>query len=364
MEVENPNSANAPPSAFPMAKGDGEDSYSKNSQFQAFMSKVPTAALDEALEKVTLPSGTDPVRVADMGSSSGPNTIATVAHIVDKLRHRLPESVEFQGYFNDTPSNDFNNLFQLLTNDSRAKTFYAAGAPGSFYGRIFPRSSIHAFHSASAVHWLSKIPDGILDKKSPAYNGSQPWYQHSKSAVAKSYQQQALLDLQNFFTARAAEMVSGGLLFLLMSGRETSKPEEIEDGLSYSTQADFDEILSGLVAEELVTEERYSTFNIPTYHRSSQDIMEALKCCCSAFTVEVMKVHKIDFKEAFAGVDATALPSKLTGFFKGVANPLIEGHFGMNVAQVFWQRHEKLMEKKAGTRPEFLTIWIIGLIRN
>ncbi|CAM6097284.1 unnamed protein product [Calypogeia fissa] len=364
MEVENPNSANAPPSAFPMAKGDGEDSYSKNSQFQAFMSKVPTTALDEVLEKVTLPSGTGPVRVADMGSSSGPNTIATVAHIVDKLRHRLPESVEFQGYFNDTPSNDVNNLFQLLSNDSRAKTFYAAGAPGSFYGRIFPRSSIHVFHSAQAVHWLSKIPDGILDKKSPAYNGSQPWYQHSKSAVAKSFQQQALLDLQNFFTARAAEMVSGGLLFLLMNARETSKPEEIEDDLVYNAQTDFAEILSGLVAEGLVTEEQYSTFNFQGYHRSSEDIMEALKCCGSAFTLEIMKVHKIDFKEAFAGVDATALPKTLTGFFKGASNPLMEGHFGMNAAQVFWQRHEKLMEKKAGTRPEILTNWIIGLIRN
>ncbi|CAM6110451.1 unnamed protein product [Calypogeia fissa] len=356
MEVENPSSANA----LPMAKGDGEDSYSKNSQFQAFLSKVPTAALDEALEKVTLPSGTGPLRVADMGSSSGPNTIATVAHIVDKLRHRLPESVEFQGYFNDSPSNDFNNLFQLLSNDSRARTFYAAGAPGSFYGRIFPRSSIHVFHSASALHWLSKIPDGILDKKSPAYNGSQPWYQHSKSAVAKSFQQQALLDLQNFFTARAAEMVTGGLLFLLMN----SKPEEIEDDMVSNAQADFVEVFSGLVAEGLVTEEQYSTYNFPVYHRSSQDIMEALKCCGSAFTVEIMKVNKIDFKEAFAGVDASAVPKKLTGFFKGVSNPLLEGHFGMDVARVFWQRYEKLIEKKAGTRPEILSTWIIGLIRS
>ncbi|CAM6090685.1 unnamed protein product [Calypogeia fissa] len=164
MEVENPNSANAPP----MAKGDGDDSYSKNAQHQAFISKVPTAALDEALEKVTLPSGTGPVIMADMGSSSGPNTIATVAHIVDKLRHRLPESVEFQGYFNDTPSNDFNNLFQLLSNDSRAKTFYAAGAPGSFFGRIFPRSSIHVFHSATAVHWLSKVGETVGDSQGQA----------------------------------------------------------------------------------------------------------------------------------------------------------------------------------------------------
>ncbi|CAM6122697.1 unnamed protein product [Calypogeia fissa] len=129
MHVENVNSANAPPSAtlqskaFPMATGDGRTATTR------IHSSKPSCR-----------------------SSSGPNTIATVPHIVDKLRPRVPEGVEFQAYFNDLPSTDFNNLFRLLSNDSRAKTFYAAGAPGSFCGRIFPLSSVHVVHSARALH--------------------------------------------------------------------------------------------------------------------------------------------------------------------------------------------------------------------
>ncbi|CAM6083289.1 unnamed protein product [Calypogeia fissa] len=371
MAVDTPNvAANGAPSAtipkvFPMAKGDEEESYSKNSQFQAFLNKVPMSALDAELEKVALPSGTGPVRVADLGTSSGPNTIGTVSHIVEKLKYRVPKDAEFQAYFNDVPSNDFNNLFQLLCSDSRAKNFFAAGAPGSYLERRFPQSSIHVFHSAVALHWMSKIPDEILDKESPAYNNGQPWYQHSQSAVAKAYQEQTLLELTSFFQARAAELAPGGLMFLLFSGTETSYPYEIDHGdLVYNFQRDMIEILTDLIAEGLVSEEQLDTFNIPVYHRTREDLTNALEACGSTLKVEVMKLHKVDFSEAFAGMDACSISKKLKAMFKAAMSTLVEGHFGTSLADVIWQRYYKLIQKKSGTRPEILTVWIVGLIRN
>lgn len=140
-----------------MAQGDGEDSYSRNSEYQRVITRAPLLALDEALQRVTLPSPGEPMVVVDLGSSSGPNTIVNVAHIVDNLRRRLPADAEFQAYFNDMPSNDFNTLFQLLSNDVRAKNFYAAGVAWSFFGRLFPRSAVHVFHSANSLHWISKV---------------------------------------------------------------------------------------------------------------------------------------------------------------------------------------------------------------
>ncbi|CAM6126261.1 unnamed protein product [Calypogeia fissa] len=362
MDGERPSATHQ--TVLPMVKGDGEDSYSKNSQYQAFLAKVPMLALDGALEKLTLPSGSGPVCIADLGCSSGPNTIAVVDHIIAKLRTGVPKDTEFQAYFNDVPSNDFNNLFQLLSSDSRARNFYAAGAPGSFYGRVFPPSSIHVFHSGMALPWMSKISDAILDKKSPAYNKGKVWYQHSKSAVARCYQEQALLDLKNFFVARAAELVSGGLLFLYSNGRETSEPNENDGDMVYNFQLDLDEILSGLVAEGLVTEEQLDSFNIPLYHRSADDVREALTCCGSMFNLERMEMHRGDFKKAFAAEDATVLPARLKDTFKAIFNPLLEGHFGMNVADVIWKRHEKLVKNRIGSRPEFLKLWVVVLTRN
>ncbi|CAM6126263.1 unnamed protein product [Calypogeia fissa] len=362
----NASSAATPPqrTLFAMAKGDGEDSYSKNSQFQAIVTEVPRAALDEMLEKLTLPSGTVTVRVADLGSASGPNTIASIAHIVAKLRDRVPKDAEFQAYFNDVPSNDFNNLFQLLSSDSRARTFFSAGAPGSFFYRIFPKSSVHVFYSAFALHWLSKVPDAVLDKHSPAYNKGKIWYQHSQSAVARSFQQQALLDLKNFFVARAAELVSGGLLFLVFNGRETSKPHECDGDITCNFQSDFGEVFSGLVAEGLVTEQRCETFNLPVYHHNGDDIREALACCGSMFKVDVMKLHKTDFCQSFVAMDTTALARQKTITYRAALNPLLEAHFGVNIADAIWQRFEQLVKSKFGRRPDILTQWILALTRN
>ncbi|CAM6116309.1 unnamed protein product [Calypogeia fissa] len=372
MAVETSTRANGASSAtsqnfpvFPMATGDGEYSYSKNSQFQAFLNEVPRSALDELLEKMTLPSGTGPVRVADLGSSSGPNTISTVSHIVEKLKPRMPKDVEFQAYFNDVPSNDFNCLFQLLSSDSRAKNFYAVGAPGSYLERLFPRSSIHVFHSAVALHWMSKIPDEVLDKESPAYNKGQVWHQHSRAAVAKAYQREALLELKSLLQARAAELVPGGLMFLSFSSRQTSEPHETEHNFIYYFQEDFNEILLDLVAEGLVTEQQLDTFNLPLYHRSREDIIEALESCGPMFKVEMIKLQRADFSEAFSGgMAAMHISKKLSAMFKAILNPMVSGHFGINAADVIWQRYEKLVEKKSGTRSETNTICSLGVVRK
>lgn len=141
-----------------MAKGDGEASYSKNSEYEAELSRRTLLALDEALDAVNLSSKhSGPVVVADLGSSSGPNTIASVCHIVNKLRLRLPGDTEFQAFFDDLPSNDFNNLFRLLGDSSTGPNFFAAGVPGSFYGRLFPSSSVTVFFSSLCLQWMSKV---------------------------------------------------------------------------------------------------------------------------------------------------------------------------------------------------------------
>lgn len=142
---------------FSMVKGDGEDSYSKNSGVQAAVNKLPMIALNDALEKVALPSNGGTVVVADLGSSSTPNSISNVALIVEKLGRRMPDDAEFQAYFNDLPSNDFNTLFQLLSNDNRKRNFYSAGVPGSYFDRRFAKSSVHVFYSSNCLHWLSEV---------------------------------------------------------------------------------------------------------------------------------------------------------------------------------------------------------------
>lgn len=110
--------------------------------------------------------------IADLGCSSGPNTLTVISGIVDILRSTcqnlgrvLPE--ELNVHLNDLPGNDFNSVFGYLPgfgdslkekngNCSIAHCFVSA-VPGSFYGRLFPRDSLHFVHSSSSLHWLSQV---------------------------------------------------------------------------------------------------------------------------------------------------------------------------------------------------------------
>ena len=100
------------------------------------------------------------LRIADLGCSSGPNTLSVVSEIIDTIDEtRLclnKKPPVFQVFLNDLPRNDFNNIFQSLLpsfckwlekdKGSEFGPCFVAAVPGSFYGRLFP-NQFHALHS-------------------------------------------------------------------------------------------------------------------------------------------------------------------------------------------------------------------------
>jgi hypothetical protein len=111
--------------------------------------------------------------VADLGCSSGPNTLRFVSEVIGivvcyckelGLPHDQPQ---LQFFLNDLPGNDFNNLFELVDQLKRSTTinhqggalppYYISGLPGSFYTRIFPCESVHLFHSLFCLQWRSQV---------------------------------------------------------------------------------------------------------------------------------------------------------------------------------------------------------------
>ncbi|XP_043700551.1 probable jasmonic acid carboxyl methyltransferase 2 [Telopea speciosissima] len=155
---------------FHMNWGNGETSYACNSILQKLViTKTKPVVIGSILDLYTknLPPC---LRVADLGCSSGPNTLLVTTEIIeaiDETCHQLNRNTpEFQVFLNDLPSNDFNAIFKTLP------TFYEqlkkekgdkfgpcsiTGLPGSFYGRLFPSNSIDFFHSSNSVHWLSQV---------------------------------------------------------------------------------------------------------------------------------------------------------------------------------------------------------------
>lgn len=133
--------------------------------------------LEETLDGVQLdsPPAAVPFVVADLGCSSGTNTIFIVEVIINHMIKRYEamgfDPPEFSAFFSDLPSNDFNTLFQLLpplakdggsmeeclASDDHRRSYFAAAVPGSFYGRLFPVGSVDVFYSAFSLHWCSQV---------------------------------------------------------------------------------------------------------------------------------------------------------------------------------------------------------------
>ncbi|KAF9623043.1 hypothetical protein IFM89_036179, partial [Coptis chinensis] len=181
--------AKAVSESFPMNGGEGVYSYKRNSS-------------------------------SDFGCSTGPNTFVVVQNILDavELKYKNSPSLsthipEFQVYFNDHIANDFNMLFKSIPLE---KKYFAASVPGSFYGRLFPQSSLHFVHSSYSLHWLSAVPYELLDKNSPAWNKGRISYANAPDEVIEAYAAQFAKDMNSFLKARAEELVPGGLMALLL----------------------------------------------------------------------------------------------------------------------------------------------------
>ena len=128
--------------------------------------------MEEAILESLISSNNIPksMGIADLGCSSGPNTLLVISEIMNAI-HAIccslgNSSPEFRFFLNDLFNNDFNDIFASLPDfynrirEEKGRDFgpcFIFGVPGSFYGRLFPRKSMHFVHSSSSLHWLSQV---------------------------------------------------------------------------------------------------------------------------------------------------------------------------------------------------------------
>ncbi|KAK9129813.1 hypothetical protein Sjap_010300 [Stephania japonica] len=159
-----------------MNGGEGEASYASNSSFQRAVITMLKPILEETILDL-ISNGVflefEVLHIADLGCSSGPNTLSVISHMVDavtmacQLLHCQPP--EFQVFLNDLPGNDFDIIFKSLPSfydelkrgNSNNGPCYIAGMVGSFYERLFPRKTIHLIHSSYSLHYLSQ---GLIEE--------------------------------------------------------------------------------------------------------------------------------------------------------------------------------------------------------
>ena len=96
------------------------------------------------------------------------------------------------------------------------RQYFAAGVPGSFYGCLFPKASLHFIHSSYALQWLLNVPKEVIDEGSPAWNKGRIFYTNAPKEVEEAHATQFAKDMESFLIARAQEIVIRGLLAIFI----------------------------------------------------------------------------------------------------------------------------------------------------
>ncbi|KAI3931206.1 hypothetical protein MKW92_036483 [Papaver armeniacum] len=256
--------------AYPMNGGNGPNSYASNSFLQKFFVDRSKSMIDEAIADyldIQICPSSSTFRIADLGCSAGPNTFIAMQNIIEAVDHKYRESQglssltpEFHVYFNDHTSNDFNTLFVTLPPE---KSYFAAGVPGSFHTRLFPKGTLHVVHSSLSIQWLSQVPKEVLDISSPAYNRGRIHYTNARQEVFEAYSAQYAKDIEAFLHARAEEVVCGGLVVLIVPAvPDESPPSQLP------TQSMFDILgscLMDMAKTGIMEEAEVDSFNLPAY---------------------------------------------------------------------------------------------------
>ncbi|XP_010435786.1 PREDICTED: probable S-adenosylmethionine-dependent methyltransferase At5g38780 [Camelina sativa] len=317
--------------SYPMSGGDDQHSYIHNSSYQkAVIDGVEEKARQYILEKNNLLNLMKPdlsiFTIANYGCSIGPNTFHAVQSITDtvKLKHMKERQeislvpLEFQVCFNDQANNDFNTLFRTQP-PSFEQEYFSVGVPGSFYGRVLPRNSIHIGHTSYTTHWLSKVPEHVCDKKSPAWNKNYIHCNNLIEEVTEAYKVQFRKDMSVFLKARAEELVPEGLMIALG-----------ELFICF--------IFIFLYLQGVTTLEKIELFSMPMYFPQYSELKRAIEQNGS-FTIEMMETTSHP-------LEALQLTNDfITLMFGAFLSTMIEKHFGdFVVDELFDQLAKKLLK--------------------
>ncbi|KAH6764403.1 IAA carboxylmethyltransferase 1 [Perilla frutescens var. hirtella] len=335
-----------------MKGGKGEDSYHNNSQAQGHHARSTLPLLIEALNGVRLSSADAAFVVADLGCASGRNTIDTVEviikHMAERYKAAAQEPPEFSAFFCDLPSNDFNTLFQLLPfyagetmeeclASNGCRSYFTAGVPGSFHRRLFPVKYVDFFYSAFSLHWISQVPEEVVDKTSTAYNEGRIFIHGAKEKTVNAYKKQFQSDLGGFLRSRSKELKTGGSMFVVFLGRTSSDPtDQGGAGLLFGTH--YQDAWNDLVQEGIITSEKRDKFNIPVYAASVEELKEVVECDGS-FTINKLQLIKggsplvVNHHH-----DAAEIGRALATTCRTVTGNLVDQHIGHELSHELFSR--------------------------
>ncbi|PWA34533.1 benzoate carboxyl methyltransferase [Artemisia annua] len=336
-----------------MNTGNGESSYATNSYLQEHGIQRALHVTNEAINRMCNDLGGFPgvFKIADLGCSSGPNALLGISNIISRVHDMCNENnfevPQFQVFLNDLFENDFNIIFRSLP------TFYAklkngegdhcgpcfvSAVPGSFYSRLFPNKSIHLFLSSYAVHWLSRVPQGIENNKCNIYMAKT-----SPTNVFEAYRKQFEKDFTKFLRLRSQEIIRGGRIVFTIPGRSISDPTSEDCCIIWELLA---KSLVDMVKEGRIPESDIDSFNIPYYTPYEDEVRDVIKKEGS-FLIDNLYSFALDWEPYNSDngkMDVADRPIRgknTAKLIRAVIEPMMATHFGNSIMDMVFYKFEE-----------------------
>ncbi|XP_073000567.1 probable jasmonic acid carboxyl methyltransferase 2 [Typha latifolia] len=370
-----------------MNSGIDDRSYAKNSTIQnAIVSLTKKVRQEVAISCYAAAGYSETMVIAELGCSSGPNSLVTVLDVIEAVTTRCSQlgrrPPAFQAFLNDLPGNDFNTIFRFLPNfslnglnsqwsDQKGLRFVSA-VPGNFYGRLFLSKSLHYVHSSSSLHWLSQVPPLLQDGASfETLNKGRIFVSKtSPPCVADAYRMQFRKDFSLFLSCRANELVVGGRMVLAFMARSTPDPSREEDCYMWELLA---RALMDMVSLGLVEEEKVDSFNAPYYAPSLEEVKNEV-INEGSFAINKIELFEASLEYAEEDYSNTKEPRSrsrcnsncaelMAKGNRAVIECMLKSHFGEDIIEELFERYCILLEEYYSLHKAELTNIVVAMTK-
>jgi hypothetical protein len=320
---------------------EGGGFYNRHSALQAGGVAGLLPLIAEAARSV--PIGSEPVVLADYGSSQGRNAMGPMRVAIEELRRRLGPDRPIQIIHTDLPGNDFAALFTALEDDpasymSGASRVFPSAVGRSYFEPILPPASVHIGWNTWTLHWLSGDPVRVRDHVLPTLSRDRQLAEHVAERQAR--------DWELFLRCRSEELRPGGSLICGFVGRDGEKT-----GWEWLGGEFWGAILD-LGREGLVSPEEQASMTTPTAGRTVDAVRApfaetGLYAGLRLDLAELVNVHDPFWPDFAANGDVKAFAESHASTTRGWSGPTMARALGdrSDKAAVLNKLYDRLAER-------------------
>jgi hypothetical protein len=218
-------------------------------------------------------TGGRPFRCADLGCADGGTSVEMWAGVLAHQRAREPER-PIEIVYVDLPRNDFSQLFRMIHGQTDTRSYYGEVADvypfasgTSFHQAIFPPASLDLAFSATASHYISKVPGNIAGHVHMV--GAAP-------AERRAWEEAGRIEWERLLHLRSRELVKGGRLVFLNFGIDAQGRYLGHTG-GVSMFDTFNALWRELAREGVITAAEYEATNFPQVYRTAAEFTAPLR---------------------------------------------------------------------------------------